>query len=199
MSARFASLVTTLALALCACARPNAIRAEPDGGNEGILEVPRDGGAPERGAWTSHAKAGEVVVIHALPEQHWGAVMGAMDALRSVGGKRLVLAAGASRRTKVIAFPNAREAMFPAVGEEPTVSLISVELLGDGTPALGDARGIAEVRRALVRDVHDGGLPTIVMLRADQDAPFGRVLDVVDLAQELGLPVVFTVSPRRRE
>jgi biopolymer transport protein ExbD len=198
MSARFFLVATTVALALGACSRPNAIRAEPDAEIEWVLEVPLDGGSPERGAWAAHAKMGEVVVIHAPPEQSWGAVIGAMDALKQVGGKRMVLAAGARRRTKTIAFPSTREAMIPAFGEAPTVSLISVELVGDGTPNLGDAHGVAEVRRALVRDVHDGGLPTIVVLRAAEDAPFARVLDVVDVAQELGLRVVFTVSPRRQ-
>lgn len=197
MSARLGFWIhLCFAMALGACSRPAAIHAEPDAGNEWVLEVPADGGRPEPGPWTAHAKSG-VVVIHAAPEQSWGAVIGAMDLLKQVGGRSMVLSAGASRRTKSIAFPSTREGMIPAFGEVPTVSLVSVELGGDGTPNLGDAHGVSEVRRTLVRDVHDGGLPTIVLLRADEDAPFARVLDVVDVAQELGLRVAFTVSPRR--
>ncbi len=208
MSARLGFRLWTylcLAMALGACSRPGAIRAEPDAQSEWTIEVPLDGGSPERGAWAAHAKAGEVVVIHASPEQSWGAVIGAMDALRSVGGKRMVLAAGASRRSKAIAFPSTTELpiapIAPREGETlaPTALVVSVEIVADGTMRLNgeNRRGIDEVRRALLAVEHDGGLPTIVMLRADRDAPLARVLDVVDVVQERGLRIVFGVTAQR--
>lgn len=207
MSARLGVRLWTylcFAMALGACSRPDAIRGEPDAGREWVIEVPLDGGSPERGAWAAHAKAGEVVVIHAPPEQSWGAVIHAMDALKQFGGKRLLLAAGASRRSKTIVLPSTTELpiapIAPKEGETlaPTALVVSVEIVADGSMRLNgeNRRGIDEVRRALLA-VDDGGLPTIVMLRADRDAPFGRVLDVVDVVQERGLRIVFGVNAQR--
>lgn len=193
------------AIALGACSRPDAIRGEPDAGREWVIEVPPDGGSPEHGAWAAHAKTGAVIVIHAQPEQSWGAVIRAIDVLKQFGGKSMVLAAGASRRTKTIVFPSATELpiapMAPAEGEAqaPTATAFFVEVGDDGTPTLmGESRrGIDGVRRALASVEHDGGLPVSVLLVADQDAPFARVLDVVDVIQERGLRVAFGISARR--
>ncbi|NOU28898.1 MAG: hypothetical protein HOO96_13420 [Polyangiaceae bacterium] len=129
----------------------------------------------------------------------------AMDALKQFGGKRLLLAAGASRRSKTIVLPSTTELPIALIAPEggetlaPTALMVSVEIVADGTMRLNgeSRRGIDEVRRALLAVEHDGGLPTIVMLRADQDAPFGRVLDVVDVVQERGLRIVFGVNAQR--
>ncbi len=191
MSARSSSLLCVIVLAFFGCKTPDRIRAEPDAA-EWVIEIQPDGGLPA--AIRGPAGSAGDAVVHGAPDVPWMAVVRAMDQVKEGGGRGVVLAAGAARRTKVIAFPRASAHVLPAVGERPQTHLVRVHVAEDGTPGLGAARGIADVRGGLAREMHEGGLPTMVAVDADPAASFARVLDVVDLAQALGLPLAFMIS-----
>ncbi len=214
MSCRAPLLVVGTVLAV-ACAEPRAVQPLPrssatttsrDGGGEAKNEVTVDiddrgdiriGNAVQSGsglanALAAQAKGSVLVIVRATATCEWDKVIRVLDAIveankgapEQTPGVQLVVGADRSRRTERLVFPRGSfEATVVRIGID-RAGTMTIE--GDGVP------NIDALRNRFGSTLHEG---TRVVVNANNDAPFGIVVDATRVAQGSGATVAFGVAP----
>ncbi len=155
-----------------------------------VASTPDSGAAGEEDAAPiTEAGPDGVPVVRTGSRVPWMSVIAAIDRLVQAGGHRFILATadGTGPPSHVIDVPR------PATHDVSIRAFTKVEMERDGVSLAVDGKrvaGFGEIATTL-----QGRRGDAVVIAADEATPFGRVLSLVNLAQEAGGPVLFGVSP----
>jgi len=174
------------------------------------MVVPEDG---LRAAFASKP-AGEMVVIRAAKDEHWGRVVRVLDLMKQAknGNHPFVLAVkdDATKRTTVLDFPEASELMSVALppkpdrGGAPSANLvmrhapviIGVTILRDGTRFLNN-RPLEGSLRDRLKDALARAPDARVVVNAAPATPFEVIVETTRDAQSEGAKIAFGVEAPR--